>query len=50
VNSKKKSLLESLPVLLLLGLLAGAIGGLGIGALQLHSLQTASSSSTTPGK
>ena len=35
-------------MLVLLGLLAGAIGGLGIGMVQLHSLNTASSS--TAGK
>ncbi|MGA2002913.1 MAG: hypothetical protein ABSG70_06015 [Terriglobales bacterium] len=43
---KKKSLIESLPVLLLLGLLAGAVGGLGIGLIQLHSMAQAASSST----
>lgn len=42
---KKKSILESLPVLLLLGLLAGAVGGLGVGLIQLHSMAQASSSS-----
>ena len=46
-NLKKRgSLLESVPVLVLLGLLAGAVGGIGIGALQLK----ASSSATTAGK
>ncbi len=33
----KKSLLESIPVLILLGLLAGAVGGLGIGIVQLKA-------------
>ncbi len=33
---KKKSWLESVPVLLLLGLLAGAVGGVGIGLIQLR--------------
>jgi hypothetical protein len=42
----KKSLLERVPVLILLGLLAGAVGGLGIGIVQLHSMSAASSSST----
>jgi hypothetical protein len=42
----KKKLIESLPVLLLLGLLAGAVGGLGIGLLQLRALSQSSSSST----
>jgi hypothetical protein len=44
---KKKSLIESLPVLLLLGLLAGAVGGLGIGMIQMKA---ASSPSATVGK
>jgi len=43
---KKKSLIESLPVLLLLGLLAGAVGGLGIGMIQMR----AASSATAAGK
>ena len=30
----KNALLESVPVLVLLGLLAGAVGGLGIGLIQ----------------
>jgi hypothetical protein len=43
----KKALLESVPVLVLLGLLAGAVGGLGIGLIQLRA---ASSSASTAGK
>jgi hypothetical protein len=43
----KKSILESLPVLVLLGLLAGAIGGVGIGLVQMKA---ASSSSSTASK
>jgi hypothetical protein len=43
---RKKSLLERVPVLILLGLLAGAVGGLGIGMIQLRSMSTASSTST----
>ena len=39
----KKSLLESIPLLVLLGLLAGAVGGLGIGLVQMHSMSVASS-------
>jgi len=45
----KRSLLESVPVLVILGLLAGAAGGLGIGLIQLRAL-TSSSSSSTAGK
>ena len=41
----KKSLLESVPMLVLLGLLAGAIGGLGIGAIQLRAASSATSTS-----
>ncbi|MGA2978650.1 MAG: hypothetical protein ABSD76_03580 [Terriglobales bacterium] len=41
----KKTLLENVFVLVLLGLLAGAVGGLGIGLIQLHSMSTASSNS-----
>jgi hypothetical protein len=42
----RKSLLESLPLLVLLGLLAGAVGGLGVGMIQLHSISVASSSAS----
>jgi hypothetical protein len=42
----KKALLESVPMLVLLGLLAGAVGGLGIGLIQMR----AASSSATTGK
>jgi len=42
----KKTILESVPLLLLLGLLAGAVGGLGIGLIQLR----AASSSTSTAK
>jgi hypothetical protein len=42
----KRKLLESVPVLILLGLLAGAVGGLGIGAFQLHQASSAASSSS----
>jgi hypothetical protein len=45
---KKKALIESLPVLLLLGLLAGAVGGLGVGLIQMKS--ASSTSASTPGK
>ena len=34
---KKNALLESIPMLVLLGLLAGAVGGLGIGLIQLRA-------------
>jgi hypothetical protein len=37
VKSLKKTLLESIPVLVLLGLLAGAVGGLGIGLIQMKA-------------
>ena len=43
-KARKRKLIESIPVLVLLGLLAGAIGGLGIGAIQSRA---ASSSSTS---
>jgi hypothetical protein len=46
-NTGKKSFLESIPMLVLLGLLAGAIGGLGIGMIQLRALN---SSAAAPGK
>jgi hypothetical protein len=38
----KTSLLEKIPVLILLGILAGAIGGLGIGVIQMKSPSSAS--------
>jgi hypothetical protein len=42
----KNALLESVPALVLLGLLAGAVGGLGIGLIQ----SKAASSTTSTGK
>lgn len=44
---KRNSLLESVPVLVLLGLLAGAVGGLGIGLFQLRALNSSATSSAT---
>ena len=41
--AQKKSFLENIVTLVVIGLIAGAIGGIGIGAIQLHSLNTASS-------
>jgi hypothetical protein len=38
----RTSLIEKLPVLILLGILAGAIGGLGIGVIQMKSSSPAS--------
>lgn len=43
----KTSLIESIPMLVLLGLLAGAIGGLGIGLIQMRA---ASSTTNTTSK
>jgi hypothetical protein len=42
VKDRKKSLLESVPMLILLGLLAGAVGGLGIGLIQMHAMSASS--------
>ena len=39
----KNALLESVPMLVLLGLLAGAVGGLGIGLIQLRAASSAAS-------
>ena len=44
-GKKKKSVLENVALLVLLGLLAGAAGGLGVGAMQLHSLTTSTTNS-----
>jgi hypothetical protein len=46
---KKKSFLESIPTLVLVGLLAGALGGLGIGLIQLRALNSAASASAAGG-
>jgi hypothetical protein len=43
----KKSLLESIPILILLGLLAGAVGGVGVGLIQYRTL---TSSAAAPPK
>ncbi len=40
----KRALLESVPMLVLLGLLAGAVGGLGIGLIQMKSASSTASS------
>jgi hypothetical protein len=40
----KKALLETIPVLVVLGLLAGAVGGLGVGLIQLRAAASAASS------
>jgi hypothetical protein len=45
-SSRRKKLLENVPVLVLLGLLAGAVGGLGIGIIQMKSSSASSSSAT----
>jgi hypothetical protein len=37
------SLLEKIPVLILLGILTGALGGLGIGAIQMKTSSPSSS-------
>lgn len=50
VPKKKLKILESLPVLVVLGLLAGAVGGLGIGLFQLRALSQASSASSSAAK
>jgi len=41
----KSSIMESVPVLILLGLLAGAVGGLGIGIIQLKAASSSASAS-----
>ena len=43
---KRRSLFEGVPMLILLGLLAGAVGGVGVGLIQLRSMSLVSSSST----
>jgi hypothetical protein len=43
---RKKGFLESIPMLVLLGLLAGAVGGLGIGLIQQKALSSSSSSAS----
>jgi hypothetical protein len=42
-SSKKHSLIESVPMLILLGLLAGAVGGVGVGMIQLRASASAAS-------
>jgi hypothetical protein len=43
----KKSLLETIPMLIILGLLAGALGGVGVGLIQYRAL---TSTATAPPK
>jgi len=40
----RKSLLERIPVLILLGILAGAVGGLGVGMIQLRAASSSAAS------
>jgi len=40
----RKSLLERIPVLILLGILAGAVGGLGVGIIQLRAASSSAAS------
>jgi hypothetical protein len=50
-NSQKSSLLDSVAVLAIMGLLAGAIGGLGIGIVtQKGASATTSTTSAPPSK
>jgi hypothetical protein len=46
MRKRRKKLLETLPMLLLLGLLAGAVGGLGIGMIQMKASSTSTSSAS----
>ena len=39
----RKSIIESIPMLVILGLLAGALGGLGIGLIQMRAATSAAS-------
>jgi hypothetical protein len=39
----KSSIIQSVPILILLGLLAGAVGGLGIGLIQMKAASTTTS-------
>jgi hypothetical protein len=47
-NSQKGSLLDRVAVLAIMGLLAGAIGGLGIGIVTQKSASVSTSTSSTP--
>jgi hypothetical protein len=50
VASKKKSPFENVFLLLLLGLLAGAVGGLGVGLFQLRALSQSAAASSSATK
>ena len=41
----KKALFDKVPLLVLLGLLAGAVGGLGIGLIQTRAMSSTASAS-----
>jgi hypothetical protein len=47
-NSQKKSLLDHVAVLAIMGLLAGAVGGLGVGIVMQHSASAVSSTTSSP--
>ncbi|MGA7293953.1 MAG: hypothetical protein WBW53_03480 [Terriglobales bacterium] len=42
-RKKKNALIESIPMLLLLGILAGALGGVGVGLMTSRSSSSSSS-------
>jgi hypothetical protein len=46
-SRRRRSILEGLPTLVLLGLLAGAIGGVGMGLIQSRSASSTTSISST---
>jgi hypothetical protein len=46
MSGAKKSFLESIPFLILIGILAGALGGLGMGLIQLKAASSSSSSTS----
>jgi hypothetical protein len=50
MNSQKGSLLDNIAMLAIMGLLAGAIGGLGIGLVTQRGASATTSSSTPPAK
>jgi len=44
-KAKRRSILESIPILILLGVLAGVIGGIGVGLVQMRASSTTTATS-----
>jgi len=47
MRKPKRSMLESIPMLILLGVLAGVVGGVGVGLFQLRAAESSASAAAS---